>query len=637
MKISPEWLPLTLSLFVLILPPVLWADEAGLETIKVESIVVTATSTEKNIKDAPGAVEIITRQDIKDMNAQNLAEAVENAAGLVVTTQSGRNKRPAIRGTNANHTLILIDGRRLADGFKTYTGMEQIPVEMIDHIEVLRGTASALYGSDAIGGVINVITRKTPKKLALEATAQAGQTGYKQGELINGRALVGNHAGNIGFLLAGSVKSRDGYDRDSETPDDMDDTLMKALAGRASIDISGNHQVVSGFEYVHKNSQGLRDLESMDRDRDADDERVNLFIEYKGKPTQTSNLMLRANHSQHESDVEIWPETSAVTGSIGDENHARRKLKQLEGRYSLACFQNHLLTFGAEGRQESREDDTGLDHSVETIGGLIQDEYQVTDQFYLLFGGRMDNHSDFGSDFTPRASATYEFTGNFRIKGSVGKGFRAPDINELYIPTYKKRGKLVYHNNEDLDPEESVNYEISLEGEIQKFHGRITGFQNDIDNLIDAVFDYSTGTGNKKKSYYTYQNISEARIRGVELEAGVDLPYGFDMSGNLTFLDTENKETGEPLEDRPEMAGQAKLGYTSQGLGLRTSLRFVYTSESEESSDEDDGDVSRFDFKFSKTLGSQTNMFFGVKNIFNSYVDEGQEPMFFYAGVEFKY
>ncbi|WP_170299857.1 TonB-dependent receptor [Desulfobacter hydrogenophilus] len=177
-------------------------------------------------KEAPGSVEIITRQDIVDMNAQTLADAVQDAAGLVVTMETGRNMRPSIRGTGTKHTLVLIDGRRMAAGFKFFTGMEQIPVDMIDHIEVLRRPASALYGNDAIGGVVNLITRKTPGKFTLEATGEVGQSTYSEGELGVGQALVGLKAGDVGFLLSGSLRHKDGYDRDGEAPDDGDDIKL---------------------------------------------------------------------------------------------------------------------------------------------------------------------------------------------------------------------------------------------------------------------------------------------------------------------------------------------------------------------------------------------------------------------------
>ena len=636
MKIKQKGLAAALSTLSLLLTPTLWAADPNASTHTAEAVVVTATATEKTAKEAPGVVEIITHQDMEDMNAHTLADAVENATGLIVKTESGRNKRPSIRGTNTKHTLILIDGRRLAAGFKTYTGMEQVPVEMIDHIEVLRGPASALYGSDAIGGVINVITRKTPEKFTLEASGEVGSTGYGEGGLGTGQALIGTRSGQVGLLLSGSVKSKDGYNRDGVTPDDMDDTQMTAVAGRVSYDISPDHRLLSGFEYMDKNSTGLRDLQSMDRERDADDQRLNLFAQYTGKPTPASNLMLRANHSQHEADVDITPEIAAIAGAAGDENHAQHRLDQLEGRFNLLCFDRHLLTFGTEGREEAREDDDGLVHSITNASALVQDEYQITDRLYLLFGGRVDEHSDFGSHFTPRASVTFAFTDHFRIKGSAGKGFRAPDLNELYITEYKKRGKLIYQSNKSLEPEKSVNYELSLEGEIQQFHGRITGFQNDIENLIDTVFDYSTGSGSGKKSYYTYQNISKARLRGVELEAGMDLPLGFDLSGNLTLLDAENRDTGAVLENRPYVSGAGKLGYTRRDLGLRTSLRIVYSGESE-TAEEQNQAVTRVDFRIAKALGRQMELFAGVKNIFNSYAYEGQEPVFCYAGLKFKY
>ncbi len=624
---------MAITLFV---SPGAWAGELGNDELSVQPLVVTTTMTKKSIKEAPGSVEVITRQKIGDMNAQTLAEAVENAAGLVVTMETGRNKRPSIRGTGAKHTLILIDGRRIASGFKSYTGMEQIPVDMIDHIEVVRGPASALYGSDAMGGVINVITRKTPDKFTLEATGQLGQSTYAEGQIGVGQALVGGGFGDLGVLLSGSFRHKDGYDRDNAAPDDGDDSRLGSVAGRVSYDISKFHHLLTGFEYMEKTAQGLRDLQNMDRERDADDDRLNLFLEYNGKLSPVSNLMLRANHSTHEAAIEIDPPTSMTPGAIVDENHSKRQLDQLEGRFTSLFFDRHMVTIGAEGREEKRTDDSGLAHDITNLSFLIQDEYQITDRFYLLLGGRVDEHSDFNSHFSPRASATFALMENFRIKTSAGKGFRAPDINELHIPMYMKRGKEIYQPNSDLDPEESTSFELSLEGEIQKFYGRITGFQNDISDLIEPVFDYTTGSGKSKKDYYIYKNISKARMRGVEMEAGIDLPLGFDISGNLTFLDAENKDTGESLENRPDISGFVKLGYVNPDLGIRTSLRLTHIGEREFDAG-DEAAVTRADFKISKKLTRQMEFYTGVNNIANAYVDDGLEPMFFYAGLNFSY
>jgi outer membrane receptor for ferrienterochelin and colicins len=636
MKLKPKGLAAAGMAITLFLSPGAWAGESDNDELSVQPLVVTTTMTKKSIKEAPGSVEVITRQNLEDMNAQTLADAVENAVGLVVTTETGRNKRPSIRGTGAKHTLILIDGRRIASGFKSYTGMEQIPVDMIDHIEVVRGPASALYGSDAMGGVINVITRKTPDKFTLEATGELGQTTYAEGELGVGQALVGGGFGDLGFLLSGSYRHKDGYDRDNTTPDDQDDSSLGSVAGRVSYDISKFHHLLTGFEYMEKNAQGLRDIQNMDRERDAEDERLNLFLEYNGKLSPVSKLMLRANHSTHEADIEMDPPTSMTPGAIGDEGHSKRRLDQLEGRFTSLFFDRHMVTIGAEGREEERKDDSGLAHDITNLSFLVQDEYQITDRFYLLLGGRVDEHSDFGSHFSPRASATFALMENFRIKTSAGKGFRAPDINELFIPVYMKRGKIIYQPNSDLDPEESTSFELSLEGEIQKFHGRITGFQNDINDLIEPVFDYTTGSGKRKKDYYIYNNISKARMRGIEMEAGIDLPLGFDIAGNLTFLDAENKDTGESLENRPDISGFVKLGYASPDLGIRTSFRLTYIGEREFDAGNETA-VTRADFRISKKLSRQMEFYTGVNNIANAYVDDGLEPMSFYAGLNFCY
>ncbi len=636
MKRKPKIFILSLMVFIFFTSTNIWALEAQKMESNADDVVVTATMTEKNLKEAPGSVEIITSKDIEDMNAHNLAEALENAAGMFITTVTGRNKRPLIRGTGSKHSLVLIDGRRLAPGYKSFIGLDQIPVDMIKSIEVVRGPASALYGSDGIGGVINVITRKTPKKFIFEATGEMGQTTHGEGAQWLARALAGTGSGPFGFLLSGGVQHKNGYDLDGVTPDDMDDLDLGSLAGRLSYDFSQDHHLVSGFEYMKKNIVGLRDIQKLDRERDADEDRSSFFVEYKGKPDTLSNLMLLLNHSTHKIDIDLKPDTSMVPGSIGEENHSQRKLTQLEGNYSRLLFDRHMFTIGAEGRNEERKDDSGLSHDIKNLSVLIQYEYQATDRFYLLFGCRGDNHSDFGSHFSPRGSLNFSMTDNFRIKASVGMGFKAPDINELYIPVYMKRGKEIYRPNSELEPEESTSYEVSMEGEIERFSGRITGFQNDIDELIEPVFDYSKGSGKKKKDYYTYQNIGKARIRGVELETGVDLPLGFFLSGNLTFIDAENRDNGEELEGRPDVSGFLKLAYKNSDWGLNTSLRITHTG-TQKIGGEDQNDMTKADFRISKKISRMLEVYAGVNNIGDSCVEEGLESRLFYGGLKYNY
>ncbi len=639
MKRMKRWY-VAIGLIWMLVPDLSMAGSQGSDTaaeiVDEGKMVVTATMTEKKITDAPGAVEVITRQEIIDMNAQTVAEAVADATGLLVTTETGRQQRPSIRGTGNNHTLLLIDGRRLASGFKDLLGIEQIPMDMVQRIEVVRGPASALYGSDAIGGVINIITKTPPKKLSAGLTAQYGQSTYNEGQEFIGSAAVGNTWDRFGVLLAGGYRDKDGYDRDGVAPDDGDDMNLTSGGGRLSFDLNENHRLLAGLEAINKNNTGLRDLQSADRERDADYSRLNYFLEYDGHLTSLSSLMLRANHSEQENDIEITPATSMIAGAIGDENNSKRRLDQVEGRFSGLFFDRHLVTIGGEYREEGREDDTGMDDDISNVSGYLQDEYQIFDPLLLVVGVRFDEHSDFGSHWTPRASLTYSILKQLRLKASYGEGFRAPGFMELYVPTYMKRGKLVYDPNPDLDPETSTSYEIGIEGEYKQFSGQVMAFKNSIDDMIEAVYYASSGKGKKKKDYYQYQNIGEVTMSGVEVQCRLGLPMGFDLSGNLAYLDTENEETGEELEGRPDYKGSLKLGYHHQGMGLRANLRLNYIGE-RYYADEPEDDVTQLSAYVSKTIFDNVMLFAGVDNIFDAGTDDGIEPTFYYGGMSFKF
>ncbi|MDY0269844.1 TonB-dependent receptor plug domain-containing protein [Trichloromonas sp.] len=622
-------------LFVVMLAGRAGADEIrdDREVFDAEEMVVTATMTEKIMKDAPGAIEVISTREIEEMNAQTVAEALDEAASLVVTTETGRQMRPSIRGTGDKHTLVLIDGRRLAAGFKDLLGLEQVPVDLIHHIEVVRGPASALYGSDAIGGVINIITRQPTRNLALGATAQYGQNSYHEGEETIGRGYVGKSSERFGTFLAGGYQKRNGFDRDNVTPQDSDTFKLESAGGRFTFSLGEGHALLAGFETTELETEGLRDLENMDRERMVDDERWNGFLQYDGQLDRFST-MLRWNHSEQKNDIDIDPATSMIPGTIGDESNSERWLDQVESRISGLFFDRHLVTVGSEYRVEGRKDDASLDDDVQNLSVYAQDEYQIIDPLYLVLGCRWDHHSDFASEWTPRASAAYHLMDNLRLKASYGRGFRAPGFMELYVPTYMRRGREIYEPNRNLDPEISDSYEAGIEGEYGPFQGRLMWFRNEFDDLIDAVYYASTGMKQNRKDYYRYQNISEATMEGVEFEGRLKLPYGFAMAGNMTYLDTEDKDTGKDLEGRPDYKGSLKLSYCQPSAGWAANIRLNYMGE-RYYTDEMEDDVLLVDAYAARNITRQLKVFTGVDNVFN--VGTDLDPMFWYAGISFDY
>jgi outer membrane receptor for ferrienterochelin and colicins len=605
------------------------------EAAELEKMVVTATMTEREIENAPGSIEVITSQEIEEMDAQTAADALEMATDLIVECETGRTKTPSIRGAGGKHTLVLIDGRRLSAGYKDFVDIDQIPVNIIDRIEVVRGPTSALYGSDAIGGVVNIITKKPPRELAMGATMQYGTSTYGEGEEPVGNAYVGSSLERFGFFLAGGYRHKHGWNRDGVVPDDGDDVELGSINGRFSFDLNENHGLLAGFEYSDMEREGVRFFKKLDRERTSEDKRHGYFLEYDGKPSTFCNLMLRAYHSEHENDIGFSPDAE-VTG----EEDAKHKLNQAETRFTGAFFDRHILTAGCEYREESREDAAGRDDDLDNLGLYLQDEYQALDPLSIILSLRFDEHSESGSEWTPRASLIYDILDNLRFKASYGKGFNAPSISELFVTSYRKRGKQVYEPNPDLDPERSDSYEAAIEGEYKKFWGRITVFRNEVKNLIEAVYYGSTGSGKTKIDNYRYQNIDEATMEGLELECGMDLPWGFSFSGNMTCLNTEDKETGKDLEGEPDYKAYLKLGYDYPEFRLRANIRMNYMGERYYANGTED-DYTLFHCYVSKSVWRHIKLFAGINNIFNTREEKDGivdvEPTFYYGGLSVEY
>ncbi len=610
------------------------ADEpkAAVDTRQdLDKVVVTATMTEKNIDDAPGSVQVINSKEIEEMGAQTVADALEQATGLFVErVEAGRVTSPNIRGTGTRHSLVLIDGRRMAWGYKNYMDIDQIPLEMVEKIEIIRGPASALYGSDAIGGVVNIITRKPPKKLTLNSTLQAGINGYGEGAELAGRGYIGDTIDRFGFIVGGGYRNKNKWDRDSIVPDDGDHEKLGSVSGRLGFKLNEQHSFLTGFEYSNKNREGLRYYQNRNRTRDADDTTHSYFAQYNGVFQPDLNLMLLANHAQHETKVGMSP-----FAPVTQEENATRKLDQIEARFSTLLFKKHLVTIGSEFRNENIKV-PGVNKGVNNISGYIQDEYQIFNPLYLVAGLRFDEHSEFGSRWTPKASIVYSILEHLRLKGSFGTGFAAPGLSELYVTTMGKMGKEVYESNPNLKPEKSESYEFGVEGEYKIFSGKLTYFKNEIDDLIEAVYYKTVGSGANKQVYSKYQNVSKAVTEGIELESNLTIPFGFRIGGNFTWMDTKNKQTNKKLEGQPDYKGSLKLGYDNSDFGIHTNLRMDYIGERYFSTGQQ-SDYTLFNLYLSKTITKNLRLFAGINNIFDTKREKDGvvyiEPTYYYSGV----
>jgi len=572
-----------------------------------------------------------------ELNAQTVAQALESATGLIVSNESGRVKVPSIRGARAKHTLILLDGRRLAYGFNDMVDLRQIPTTMVERIEIVRGPASSLYGSDALGGVVNIITKKASREVTAKASGQYGRQIDGENDRFNFGGYLGGGTDQVRTLLAMEAGHENGWDRNGAAPDDGFSQEPAFLAGRLAWDLTDGQSLSAGAEYMQNTYDGLQFYEGSDRTRTADESRQGYFLQYDAAFLDVHNVMVRLNRSEFDNELGFSP--FAASGERVTEQYTN----QLEARYSGLFLGNHLLTAGGEVRREGLDDtqnDMGTNEHTDNYSLFLQDEFQILDPLTLTLSLRYDSHSEFGEHWSPRASIVYTILEGLRLKGSFGQGFKAPSLSELYVKSLRQKGKLVYEANEDLKEEESTSYEVGVEGEYGDMYGGVTLFRTEVDNLIESVFDRSEGTGkNKKGIFYIYENIAEATLQGVEVQAGVKLPLGFSLDGNAIWLDADNK-SGEDVGGQPEFKAFAKLGYTLPEYRLRANFHASFVDQMTYA----EGDKESYTIcglYLAKDINDNFEIFTGAENIFGTRLNRNDveqiEPVTVYAGLTMKF
>ncbi|MBL0731509.1 MAG: TonB-dependent receptor, partial [Desulfosarcina sp.] len=387
---------------------------------KLGKTVVTATMTPKELKEVPGAFEVITADEIRSMGAETVADALEDAVSLDLDHVAGRGFVPQIRGLGNKRTLVLIDGMRFSSGFRdTTVDLSEVPTEMIERIEIIRGPTSALYGSEGIGGVINIITKKAPKKFSGSAGVRYGMNTYGDAENYIVKTTLGDTLEKIGIIASGQLNNTDRFDRhkdDSYT--EIDDVEKYSGMLKLSYDFADSQALSAGVFHTDVDREGIRNKYGLEWDRDADSKRTSTFLQYDGSIAGAS-VMTRAYYSDFESDrsyVDIGDpynipalQHKANQQPDREDFDIKNKLYQIESRASRIFAKSHLVTMGVEYRKEKRSGienrgETEINKTVHNRAVFLQDDFPLFDCLLFTAGVRLDDHSDFGSEVSPRAS-----------------------------------------------------------------------------------------------------------------------------------------------------------------------------------------------------------------------------------------
>ena len=544
---------------------------AAQETPQLNDIVVTASGFEQQISSAPASISVISREELERGHYQNVTDALRDVPGVVVTGGgAGDNGNDiSIRGMPSQYTLILVDGRPQNSRESRpngSAGFEQDwlpPLQAIERIEVVRGPMSTLYGSDAIGGVINVITRKVADtwhgNIQLDTVLQEDSASgdSRQANFYLSGPLV---ADRLGLQLYGRTSERD----EDDIENGYEEKSLQSLTARLSLAASDNHDFTAEAGITEQDRRSLVGRSAPAEGcrggcTDSIGEYTNshVALTHSGRfDWGTSETFVQRERSENQSrDIEITNTTAKTSAVIP--------------------LGMHMLTVGASWEEESLEDGTTNQISDRTAvensqwALFMEDEWMLTDAWALTGGLRLDDDDNYGSHLSPRLYSVWKMTPEWTLKGGVSTGYRSPNLREI-TPDWGQisRGGNVY-GNPDLEPETSLNKEIALlYGSDAGLNGSLTLFHNDFEDKITRIacpINICNAGPNQFGSDPTYRvNIDDAVTQGVEASLSAPLSDTLALTASYTFTDSEQKSgeyAGEPLTQLPRHQVSATLDW----------------------------------------------------------------------------
>lgn len=615
---------------------------------ELPGVVVTGTRTEKPLLESPVRTEVVNRKEIERTHARDLKEALEEVPGLLLKPIHGKSGYEAwLQGLDSDRVLVVVNGEPITPSTGSTVDLSQIGVADVERIEIVKGAVSALYGSNAMGGVINVITREPTAPLAWRLNADGGSWGDKNlsgdGTDIARRHLSGKFAVKRpqGYLdLSGDVRDSDGYDLDPSTYRSEGDDGRKAnLDTRLAWTPDEETALYLAPRYYREEisnqftafAPGVGDIKMKKHEEAA---RLHTTLGAERKFADSGRLRGWLVYDDWSS---ITQQDAVATPQIEQQRDAEIDLYRAEMQWDKPWSERHLFTSGLVAGHTAlvqNKTENGLrvdelsDESNRNLEAYLQDDIFLSERWELVPGLRIQNDSDFGFYAAPKINAMVTpawFSGvTTNVRLGYGKGYRVPNLKErFYLFDHSALGYMVL-GNVNLEPESSDSYQFGIEfAQPGLFHADVSLFHNRIEDLIDTDLNPALSAA-RGLQIFEYQNTARALTQGVELSGQYHLAPRLQLKGGYTLLDSEDRDTGKSLPRRPEQQIKTGLDYERAEWGSTFTLRAVYQSEEfvdSQNSIESPAWIT-WDVKFTQAVGKGFQLFAGIDNL----TDEHRDP-----------
>ena len=569
-----------------------------------EDVTVVSGSRQEELRETLNTkVDVVTENDIRTTGYENVGEVLRELPG-VVTRRGSETSGAAgeqIQGINSRQVLVLMDGQPLigARGIKSGNlNLDRQSTGRLSSVEVVKGAASALYGSDAIGGVINLISCEPVSPFTATLSASGGNFG-----VLDTRGDIGFKRENWSGLFSFERHKNNGFDLDPSSFQQEGAGFHRYdTYGKLKYRFNDKFSLTGTANSYWNTSKGRVIGESGPQYNNVDDQSQNYGLTGDWTIDGRTSLQVRGYFARFD-EITTGSLPAPANTPLADGNLFERYGK-VDATFSRIIGERQLLQVGGEYTTDRYRGLNRLQHDAQEKADTgvfwAQDKISVTNRLTLTVGGHVDNHSVFGTAVSPKIGLNYRLYNWASLRASWGRGFRAPDIGQLYYRFANVPNFYQILGNPDLSPEHSGSWQVGGEfnGLSRKLRFGANYFRNDVRNLIDnknlgfltttnvdAIFA-ANGLDPSLKQYVTYnilllvyKNMSNVYTQGMELDTSYTLPKGFAVSGAYTYLDARDKTTDRYLAGRNRHQGFMKVAYDNVGLGFNANLRGSFYSK----------------------------------------------------------
>ncbi len=662
----------------------------------LEDVVVTGTKTEKLVEEAPVRTQVVGREEIERKKATNLAETLDSTTGVRVENncQNCNFTQVRLNGLEGRYSQILLDGRPVFSSLAGVYGLEQIPQEMIERVEVVKGGGSALYGGNAVGGVVNIITAR-PRESFASASLRGGAVGMTEPEFrLGANAGVVNEERNLALHVFGGAHTRQPWDANGDGFSEIGKVRQVMTGAETYIDTPADGELKLSFHVLRSHRRGGDHLNRPEHDAGIAESthtmRYGGGLRWRQMVSSHFNYDLgygiayteRDSYYGGGGDIELsdpptasqWEAKQAALGAYG---RTENPVHTADGtiNFAYSALGEQIVTVGAQFLADGLEDEfpaygRQVDDTYWDLAGILQHDWIYTDWAESVIGVRLDKHSELDDPVaSPRAALMFTPLEWLRSRTSFSTGFRAPQVfdEDLHITMVGGEGQVIY-NDPRLGPERSYSLAEQLEFDFElddawKLETGINGFWTLITDAFVLDEDDDPGTPNELEMYR--RNGGDTTVFGGEIEAEISCGDSWGLGGGWTWERATNDEADPDFESKkilrtPELYGFFQTwAEPAAGLELSTVLEITGPMEVPHYA----GDISEntlerspWFFDWSANLSYRFDLdenrflkpFAGMKNILDSRqkdYDEGPDrdagyvygprlPRTFFAGIE---